>query len=745
MSSETLTHPDVAPAPTRRQRRTRFRGDIEGLRALAVVLVVAFHAGVGAVTGGFVGVDVFFVLSGFLITGLLVDEMARTGTISLGDFYARRVRRLLPLATLVLAATAAATYALVPPIDRKGVAGDIIGSALWSANWRFAAESTQYMADTDKSPVLHYWSLAVEEQFYLVWPLLLLLLVGTTGLALRAWPVVLRRIALALGVVIVASLWLSWKQTDATSPFAYFGLHTRAWELGVGAALALARPLLPMLTRRAAEGAALLGVAMVLGSALAMDESTPFPGTAATVPVLGTALLIAAGARLPDGVVSSTLSRPVPRYVGRVSYAWYLWHWPVLVLATATWGEETFGDDGTATSRASWSVVALAVAISFVLAAASHHLVEQPLRKVRFLTVSRRRSLVAGGVLVATSLAASVALVVSVPASGEDSTVAAPQSGATAPGPTEAKASPADAKETPADAKEGPAARPTAGALVVDPAALREPNTPKEARADEPRGVSPCYVGYAPTAVPPSADCRVGPASGAERTIALIGDSHATAWYPALRKAAEERGWTLYFFGKSGCAVVDVTVLRPGTTSAYDACTTWREHLLDRLESIDGLDAVVIGRWMAYRGSTLRSDGSPVTSSTVGAVWEAGAERTFDRLRGVTSRIVVMEDVPWPGGDVPSCLSEHRRDVEACSFSRSRSTRLDAVLVGAEEAAAPKAVRHVDMTDVICPTKRCQVVSATGQIMYRDEHHLTAGFSASMWPGLAKRLEAAMG
>ena len=395
MSSETLTRPDAAPPRTRRQLRDRFRGDIEGLRAVAVVLVVAFHAGVGLVGGGFVGVDVFFVLSGFLITGLLVDEISRTGTISLGDFYARRVRRLLPLATLVLAATAAATYALIPPIDRKGVAADIVGSALWSANWRFAAESTQYMADTDKSPVLHYWSLAVEEQFYVVWPLLLLLLVGGTGLALRAWPVAFRRIALALGLVIAGSLWLSWTQTDAGSTFAYFGLHTRAWELGVGAALALVRPMLPLLTRRAAEAAALVGVAMVLGSAVLMDESTPFPGTAALVPVLGTALLVAAGARLPDGLVSSSLSRPAARYVGRISYAWYLWHWPVLVLATARWGEVTMADDGAASTHASWSVVTLAVTLSFVLAALSHHLVEQPLRQAGFLegvetTIARR-------------------------------------------------------------------------------------------------------------------------------------------------------------------------------------------------------------------------------------------------------------------------------------------------------------------------------------------------------------------
>jgi peptidoglycan/LPS O-acetylase OafA/YrhL len=729
MSVDNLTRPDVAPARTRRQRRDRFRADIEGMRALAVVLVVAFHAGLGVVGGGFVGVDVFFVLSGFLITGLLVDEIARTGTISLGDFYARRVRRLLPLATVVLAATAVATFVLVPPIDRKGVAGDIVGSALWSANWRFAAESTQYMADTDKSPVLHYWSLAVEEQFYLVWPLLLLLLVGGTSLALRAWRVAFRRICVALAVIVVASLWVSRAQTGDGSPFAYFGLHTRAWELGIGAALALCRPMLPLMTRRAANGAAAIGVSMVVGSAVLMDEATPFPGTAALVPVLGTALLVAAGARLPDGLVSSTLARPVPRYVGRISYAWYLWHWPVLVLATARWGEVTSAEDGAAT-HAAWSVVGAAVALSFVLAAVSHHLVEQPLRQAGFLKASRRRSLAAGGLLVATSLVASGALALST-TSPDESVVVAP------PAESDVQVrSDGDVAEP----------DPTAAATpVLDPAALREPNTPEEARESKPGDVEPCYVTYESTAVPAAETCRVGPAQGAERSIALIGDSHATAWYPALRAAALERGWTLYFFGKSACPVVDVEVLRAGAASVYDSCTTWREHLLDRLASIDGLDAVVIGRWMAYRTSTLQPDGSTSTPSSVGPIWRAGAERTFDRLRRVSPRIVVLKDVPWAPIDVPSCLSDHRRDVESCAFSRSRAVGRDAALVAAEEAAAPGAVRHVDMTDAICPRARCQVVTPTGQIMYRDEHHLTAGYSASLWPTLAQRLEKALG
>ena len=219
----------------------------------------------------------------------------------------------------------------------------------------------------------------------------------------------------------------------------------------------------------------------------------------------------------------------------------------------------------------------------------------------------------------------------------------------------------------------------------------------------------------------------------------------ATAWYPAFRRAAEERGWTLYFFGKSACPVVDVEVSRAGTTARYDACSQWRENVLDRLEDIKGLDAVVIGRWMAYTTSTLQPDGSASSRSTVGPVWAAGAERTFEQLRRATDRVVVMEDVPWPVADVPSCLSEHRRDVEACAFSRSDRSEMDAALVAAEESAAPELVRFVGMTDVICPTSTCQVVSRTGQIMYRDEHHLTAGYSATLWPELADRLEAATG
>jgi len=688
MPTATQTTPDVAAPQTRRQRRQRFRGDIEGLRAVAVLLVVAFHAGISVVSGGFVGVDVFFVLSGFLITGLLVDEVARTGTISLSEFYARRIRRLLPLSTLVLAATAVAVFLFVPPIDRKGIASDLVGAALWGANWRFAAESTQYMADTAKSPVLHYWSLSVEEQFYVVWPLLLLLLAGRSGLAQRAWPVVLRRIALALGVVVAVSLVMSWHQSASGSPFAYFGLHTRAWELGIGAALALGRPALRLLTRGAARLLAVGGLVAIVSSALLMDEATPFPGTAALVPVLGTAMLVAAGARLPDEGVSRALSHPVARYIGRVSYAWYLWHWPVLVIANSRFGEATTGvsaDGEAAAGHAGWPVVLAAVVLSFALAVASHYLVEQPMRQASSLRASRRRSMQFGGALVAASLIG-------------------------------------------------------AGGLSVAGAA--GPDAGAQARQDTPQILEKCNNNPQTVSAPPAEECRLGPAKG-KRTIALIGDSHSQHWQPAMQRLAEERGWTVYIFMKNSCTVSDVPIYLKQNNAEYTGCAEWRQAMLKRVGAIEGLDAVVIGRWMDYRSLALNPDGSRTTPETVGELWREGSARTFSQLAKAAPRILVIRDVPRPEVDVPECLSRHENDASQCSFPKAGHTYLDEPLAKAEKAAAPEAVRFVDLTRRLCPGAVCQVVEGD-TVMYRDNHHLTTSYSKSLAEPLGDAVEAAI-
>src|SRR3954464_9447717 len=317
-----------------------FRPDIEGLRAVAVLAVVLFHAGVPGLPGGFVGVDVFFVISGFLITGMLWREVERTGTVRLARFYGPRARRLLPAGVLVIAATAAAVAWLLPPLRARTVLGDGVASALYVANYRFAVQGTDYLAaDTPPSPFQHYWSLGVEEQFYLLWPALL---VGTAWLAGRRSPGA-RKVVAAVGVltlVTAGSFVLSLWWTHSSPPWAYFSLPSRAWELGVGGLVALTVPAWRRLPPTVAATAGWAGLAAVLASCCLLDEGTPFPGTAALLPVLGTALLLGAGSRRTSWGPAVVLERPPVRRIGRWSYSWYLWHWPVLVLAPTLVGRE---------------------------------------------------------------------------------------------------------------------------------------------------------------------------------------------------------------------------------------------------------------------------------------------------------------------------------------------------------------------------------------------------------------------
>jgi peptidoglycan/LPS O-acetylase OafA/YrhL len=691
------------------------------MRAVAVLLVVAFHAGL-PVTGGYVGVDVFFVLSGFLITGLLVDELRRSGTISFTGFYARRVRRLLPMAAVVLAATAAAAHVMVPPVDRAGVGKEVASAAVWVANWHFAGASTQYMADVGQSPVLHFWSLSVEEQFYLVWPLLLLCLTGGPWLVRRSWPKALRRVAVGLLVIAGVSLLLSAHVTATDASLAYFGLHTRAWELAVGAGIALARPLLPRLARRPAVAAGWLGLLMVVGSAVVLDRSTPFPGTAALWPVLGTGLLVATGVAAAGTGPARLLDRPVARFIGRISYSWYLWHWPCLTLANLRWGSAPQVSLGQAAPapQAGAGVLVVAVAVSFVLAVVSHYLVEQPLRHARWFVISRPRSLQLGAVAVATCLAGAWTLHAS-PA--EDTVVAAVPISTGAP-------SGADLQELHHADTEPPS-------RAAQPVRM----TAKQARANLPTPTKGCYVGYAGTTVATARQCRYGPADGT-RSIVLIGDSHATQWEPAIEQIAQHRGWTVYFFAKTACSVVDTPIWLSQAGGAYADCATWRSRVLKRVSQIKGLDAVVIARWADYRRLALAEDGSRAEDDTLFAsLWEQGMRRTMRALGANGRRVIMIRDTPLVPRDVPSCLSEHANTPTSCAFRTAKAAHRDGPLLAAEKAAAGTRLVTVDLTDAICPTTTCQVVTPTGMIKYRDEHHLSARFGASLWKTLAQRIE----
>ncbi|MCW2606048.1 MAG: O-antigen acetylase, partial [Frankiales bacterium] len=307
----------------------RFRTDVEGLRAVAVLLVLGDHL-FGVPAGGFVGVDVFFVVSGFLITGLLAREAERTGRVRLRAFWLRRVRRLLPTALVVLAVTCVVAQLLFLPVRAAQTARDAVFAAFSAANWRFAALGTDYFSSTrPPSPVQQYWSLAVEEQFYALWPLLVLLLATRSASVLRA------RLTLAVGVVLVASLAWSAHLSSVSPGAAYFSTATRAHELAAGALLALHVGRAERLSARTGAWLSLAGLVGVVASAFLVRPGVPFPGVVALLPVLATVAVLAGGAGGRTGVASRLLSLRVPRYLGRISYSLYLWHWPVTVFGAA--------------------------------------------------------------------------------------------------------------------------------------------------------------------------------------------------------------------------------------------------------------------------------------------------------------------------------------------------------------------------------------------------------------------------
>ncbi len=689
-----------------------YRRDVDGLRAVAVVLVVAFHAGISWIPGGFIGVDVFFVISGFLITGLLVDELERTGALSLTGFYARRIRRLLPLSALVLVATAVACAVILPPLARASVGDDIRSAALWVSNWRFAAESTQYMASTDQSPVLHYWSLGVEEQFYVVWPLIILAVARTASV--RAVPF-RRRLGMALAVVFTASLLASVVLTSTAGPWAYFGLHTRAWELAAGAALALGIHHVRKAPLVVAGLMGWTGLALILYSAFTMSRTTPFPGSAAAVPVLGAFLVLAAGARTRGFGAAGVLGLPALVYVGRISYGWYLWHWPLLILAgviaSGASGGASDPEGGTPATPSGYVLVA--VLLSFALAALSHRLVEDPARRSSWLAARRERTLVFGAVLTAVSvLGASLALQ---PPVQRGVAVRAPSG--------------TSGQQPPAITAPTPGVTPTAAA--TNPRLVAS-MTPAQARADA-WPVTACFAGFVQDFAP--AACRFGAPNG-RTVVVLVGDSHAAQWLPAMDQLAKQRGWQLWFWAKSACPMTDVNLWLASYRARYRACSTWRAAVMRRLSALPRIDLVVVARSKSYQqDEVLDGSGNIASSAAVSSLWTTGTRRSVTGMLSLAKRIVLLRDTPWPGRDVPDCLSAHLDDPQACSFSTGRQAHGDQQLTEAELAATANlpAVRIVDPTGLICPREICPVVTSTGVITYRDDTHLTRTFSAGLW------------
>jgi peptidoglycan/LPS O-acetylase OafA/YrhL len=517
--SDPLAPAAVPPTP---DPRTGFRPDIEGLRAVAVALVVLYHAGVPWLQGGYVGVDVFFVVSGFLITGLLTSELRRSGTVSLSGFYARRMRRLLPASVLVLVVTVVLVKLLLPPLASVGIRSAAMATALYASNIHFAAEQTQYLGDVAPSPLLHYWSLGVEEQFYLCWPLLLLvaskLRIGSAT----------RRLAIVVGAVGIVSFVACIAVTSSNQPYAFFLLPTRAWELAAGAGLALGAAQLRRLSPRVAATTAWVGLAAIVGVGLVYDARTLFPGAAALLPALPPAAVSAGAATRPAGGPEGLLSRRPFVVIGRWSYSLYLWHWPLLVLPAMYRAEPL----------PAWTRAGLVLA-SVVAAGLTYVLVEDRFRRLSWLASSRARSFALGGVLTAAALVAGYL-------------------GGVLP--------------------RLDAGRPAAAAEAVDfvPSDLRP--SLRGAFDDEPETWRNGCNADIPDTVPKG--CVYGDPDG-DRTVVLFGDSHAASWFEAFRAAADDAGWRLLTLTKNGCPAAAVPQWRAEVGRAYTECDRWRAAAIE--------------------------------------------------------------------------------------------------------------------------------------------------------------------
>jgi peptidoglycan/LPS O-acetylase OafA/YrhL len=675
LDRDLATDDPVAPiaAPTIERR---FRPDIEGLRAVAVTLVVLYHAGVPWLPGGYVGVDVFFVVSGFLITGLLFGELRQRGTFSLIGFYARRMRRLLPASVLVLVSTVVLMKVFASPLSSVGFRGDGMATALYASNIQFAAGATNYLADPAPSPLLHYWSLAVEEQFYLVWPLLLLV-----ASRLRRGALV-RRVGIVVGTVGLASLALSLYLTPRNQPFSFFLLPTRAWELAVGAGVALVAGSLHRIPRRAGALLAWWGLVGIAAAAFLYDERTMFPGAAALLPVLGTAAVIAGGGAVLNGGGPARLLELRPfQWVGRLSYSLYLWHWPLLVIPAL----------GRADSLPAPTRAGL-VALSVLLAVLTHRFVEDPIRNARPLVGSAPRSFALGAVLTTVALIATFFGGV-LPALDAGRPAAAAES--------------AEPDFVPSDLQ------PTLRGAFDDLSTIWRNGCHANIPSTTAKG---CVFGN------PDSDT----------SVVLFGDSHAAQWFPAFQRAAEEQDWRLVTLTKSGCPALDLPVFQPQLGRRYTECETWRRRAFAHIaEEHDPVVVVADSRGLEpLRGGSSLAD-----------AWQVGLRATIDELPP-SAKVIVLGDTPRSLVNVPVCLSDHLKDVRACAPARADA--LDPATNRAERAAAAATDSpYIDPTEWVCPGDPCAPIRGN-LLVWRDDHHLPTPFAASLTPQLLAAMQRAL-
>jgi peptidoglycan/LPS O-acetylase OafA/YrhL len=686
-----MTKPSRAELAPQDRARSTFRGDIQGLRAVAVVLVLLWHGGLSALPGGYVGVDVFFVISGFLMTGLLFREASTKGTISLRHFYARRARRLLPASALLIICVAVATRLFLPSVRWASIGHDLLASTLFGMNWRLSSQSTDYLVSTSgiASPLQHFWSLGVEEQFYFIWPLLMLLF--TIG-ARRRGVSLHSAAALLLATIAIPSLVWSVLLSASNPGSAYFVTTTRLWELAAGGAVAVFAAHLRDIPKPLAVAVGWGGLAAAVAAGFIYDTNTTFPGYAALLPVLGTAAVIAVGpAAGPAGPVAVLGLAPL-RKLGDWSYSLYLWHWPLIVIAGAKWGELS-------------QLQGLAViAFSFVPALLAFYLVEEPARTGRLMHQNAGALKSGGVILLATSTAALLFTVVS---------------------PTLPPATAVNAVSTKVVGAKVLAASPLgdpAGIALDDPGVY----TPQPGQAE---GGAGCMATPTEDAI---RTCDVGDLSSSVHAV-LVGDSHADQWVDALDEIATQRKWRLTLVTKSRCPYTSLTV----TSSFAASCEAWNRNVAAYLAT--KRPAVIITSQAEYGVTTPNGALAHARSARVMA---ADMKSNYGKLIEAGTKVVVLLNTPGPRINMGDCISGNGGRLKKCAVPRSKAMQGIGVAQTAVAKALPD-VSLINLNDAICPVDPCAPVIG-GVLVYIDNNHITRTYGLSLAPRLLTAMNAAL-
>ena len=712
--------PGAAPAP----RSHAVRRDIQGLRAIAVALVLIYHLSPQGLSGGYIGVDVFFVISGFLITGQLLREAESNGRIDLPRFWARRARRLLPAALLVLTFTLLAVWLFAPRGFLPSFLLQVAASAAYVQNWVLAGQSVDYMAaEAQVSPVQHYWSLSVEEQFYIVWPLIAALAVVLAARAAaraarasahrdaarrRAGPSFRLVFALLVAAIAVASLAFSVIATAADPSRAYFITTTRAWEFAAGGLLAcLAASPARWLERvgpRTRALAAWIGLAGIAAAAILYTDTTPFPGYTALLPVLATALVIAAQEPETSWSPRALLAARPMQWLGDVSYGAYLWHFPLIVLLLFALGH------GLGLSGA----IAV-IGATLLLAWGSKVLVEDPFR------TGFSRAWPDGRAIAITSAGMAAMLLFSL-----------------------AGVQAADR------AVEAERARVAAELRDPDPclgATALEPDSGCEATPERLPIPEPALADKAPERCLDDLEdseptlCEYGsPRPDAERTVALVGDSHAEQWLLPLDRIAREQNWRLVVMAKASCPFTAaerdfVSSPEAENEKLREACAEWNDRVLERLERDPSIDTVVTSAKSTNR--VVPRDGRSWRETAVLAY-----EQRWSELPASVEQVIAIRDTPQLPKDVLQCVTEQgERAAQECAVTAEEAMLEDPL---AEAASATEAVELVDLSGYFVVDDAVPPVIG-GVLAFRDSHHLSWAYAEMLADPLAEQVREALG